>query len=244
MSRLVVADRRIVDPREVIFPDFASHPDALPRSPSPWDLEFEGPNLAGGKVIDAGVAFTYDVGKTIPSMLYFASPGGGAHTPGFYWPTPPTPFTMIAKIGAITWTGRSGTGPGISDVGSVMLGENPPGAMLHGILDSADNGFLTPCCSKWSSPTVFVTNVGDSPFVVGGTASGSGVRVAGFALARPHWVKYVVRSTTDLDCYFSFDGRAWTKLLTAYNPGFTIGAFGIDPHGGDCAYDYIRFTRP
>jgi len=221
-------------PGAIIVPGYGSDPDAIPARPHPYDEEFDRPLGGQWTKIEAGSTFDTDVNDTVPSCLYIGNITGGT-TPGFYKPAPAIPFTVTAKIAALSWP-LNGTSPGIGDMG-IMLGEATPGAFIHGCLDGAEVGFLCIVGSKWTNPTTWLTNIPAS-----GVNSPS--RCAGFAYMRPHYVRFVVNSTTNVDGYFSWNGRVWIQWLTAYNPGFTIASVGVDPHVGAVAFDWLRFTQP
>lgn len=85
------------------------------------------------------------------------------------------------------------------------------------------------------------------------TPTGSGASVAtGPALspgAMPLYLRIVVTSSTSVAYYYSMGGGLiWTPVLTARNPGFTVGSVGliVEPengtHDAEAAFDWIRFT--
>lgn len=228
---------------------YGPQPDAPPSSPHAGDHEFTTTSLVNWAVIDSGASQTYNANTTVADCLYIQSAGNGvAHTAGIYKTlvnlSVTVPFTVTAKIAG--YANPMGAGV-FTDVG-LMLGEATPGSFMHGWLDMAEDNYFCIVGSKWTSPTVWSANIGS--FLSGGSGSGSRSRTPGFVLMRPHWTRFVVNSSTNVDGYFSFDGLLYTKWLSAYNPGFTIGSVGIDMHVGtpptevDCAVavDYIRFT--
>lgn len=229
---------------------YGPQPDRPPDVPSAGDHEFT-TALSGWAVIDSGASQTYDANSTIESCLYLQSSGNGvAHTSGIYKSLATLgisiPFTVTAKIaGYANPMGASVR----TDVGLMLGVANPTaGAFIHGVMDIAEDSYFVLVGSKWTNPTTYGVQIGD--FMNAGSGAGSRARTPGFALMQPHWLRYVVASSTNVTGYFSFDGLVYTKWLTAYNPGFTIGSVGIDMHVGtppnevDCAVavDYIRFT--
>lgn len=223
---------------------YGPQPDKPPTSPTAYDLEMTSSSLTGATAIDASVTQSYDANTTIESCLYLETTDGGSKTPGLYWTSmPAAPFTVTACLASYA----NPTGPSVrADVG-LMLGEATPGKFIHGWVDVAEDSYMTICGSKWTSPSTWSANIGD--FLNSGSGAGSRARTPGLVLVRKHYSRFVVHSTTNVDGYFSFDGVLYTKWLTAYNPGFTIGSFGIDMHVGDAvnyadcavAVDWIRF---
>lgn len=224
---------------------YGPQPDRPPDVPTAYDLEFTSSDLSAATELDATATQTYDSNTTIPSCLYLQSAVGGK-SPGLYWTSmPAAPFTVTACIASYA----NPTGASVrTDVG-LMLGEATPGKFIHGVTDVAENSYMTICGSKWTNPSTWSNNIGD--FLNAGSGSGSRARTSGFALLRRTYVRWVVHSTSNVDGYWSFDGILYTKWLSAYNPGFTIGSFGIDLHNGDAtnyadnavAVDWIRFKE-
>lgn len=216
-------------------------PDSPPAVPNVNDEEFTGALSGSWHVIDSGTTQTYDAGSTITSCLYIESNSPGAHTNGVYkaW-TPTAGAKVTAKIAGYA----NPLGAGVrTDVG-LFLGEATPGKFIHGCLDVAEDDYMTICGSYWTSPTVWSNNIGD--FLNAGSGAGSAWRSQGFGYLRPHWVRFVYNSSSSIDGYVSWDGLLFTKWLSAYNPGFTIGSVGIDMHVGtalnEVAVDYLRFS--
>lgn len=223
---------------------YGPHPDKPPTSPHASDDEFttvSASTPSGWTIVEAGISgFDYDVNTSIESCLYMDITAQGAHTPGFYKACPSLPFRVTAKIAA--YSNPLGTS-NRTDVG-LFIGEATPGKFIHGCLDVAEDNYMTICGSKWNSPTSWNSNIGD--FLNSSSGAGNQVRVQGWGYLRPHWVRFDVHSSTNVDGYVSWDGLLFTKWLSAYNPGFTVGSVGLDIHAGDAsecavAVDYIRF---
>lgn len=164
---------------------------------------------------------TADANSTVPGALYMA-PSGGFPAYGIYKASPATPFTVTARITALVNDASE-----YSDMG-LMLGEATPGKFIHGCLDVAYLGSFNLLGSYWPDPTTWSNNIGD-----GATVSGV-----------PHYTRFVVNSTTNVDGYYSTNGTSWYQWLTAHDPGFTIGSVGLDIHGAGVSMtvDWIRFT--
>lgn len=219
---------------------YGPQPDRPPTSPHASDDEFQD-DLSAWTVIEGGSpgGFAYDCNTTVEDSLYMEITNQGNHTGGLYKACPSLPFRVTAKIVAVSNPLGSSNR---TDVG-VMLGEATPGKFIHGCLDVAEDNYMTICGSKWNSPTSWNTNIGD--FLSGGSGAGNAVRVSGWGYLRPHWTRFDVHSSTNIDGYVSWDGLLFTKWLSAYDPGFTVGSVGLDIHAGsaECAVaiDYIRF---
>lgn len=218
---------------------FGPQPDRPPDAPHASDEEFDAA-LSGWTVIDSGASgWAYDVDTTVRSCLYIETPDVGAHTPGLYKATPSLPFRVTAKIAGYA----SALAPSTrADVG-LFLGAATPGNFIHGCLDVAEDDYMCIVGSKWTSPTVWSVNIGD--FLNGGSGAGSRSRAPAFSYMRPHWTRFDVHSSTNVDGYVSWDGLVFMQWLSAYNPGFTVGSVGIDIHtdGSDAAVaiDSLRF---
>jgi len=60
------------------------------------------------------------------------------------------------------------------------------------------------------------------------------------------YIATVVRSSTDFDLAYSFDGKMWVPIHIAANPGITVGSAGVACLTGSgltqrVAWDYIRY---
>jgi hypothetical protein len=144
------------------------------------------------------------------------------------------PFTFETFVRGSTT--RMGTGGNMECGIGVMLAT--PGnvqAIFHRDNGANDTNFGV---QTWSAPTPgTVTN---------GTTTTS---TAGFGLHAPYYLRIIATSTSSVAYYFSFDGKLWTTLATAVNPGFTIGSVGFVLYGGaqntytqEAIFDYARFS--
>ncbi len=220
--KVVVADRRLTSLDEIGLPTWASHQDALPSSPSSWDFEFEDAGEAR-KWIDAdGATPVHDSNKTVPSCLYV--PSGHA----VYIGAPPLPFTVTAKLTA-----------NVDAIGT------PCDTSLAVCSD-------TPATHDFRSMNLDIDNANKMTFGLAhwnSRASWAGTSILqecdGFAYQRPVYLRWVVRSATDMDAKFSFDGRIFSAHSTSYNPGYSsVPYVMLVSNGSRGVWDWVRFTRP
>lgn len=65
---------------------------------------------------------------------------------------------------------------------------------------------------------------------------------AGLALQVPHYQRMIVRSGTDIDLLYSFDGETWITYATGRNPGIELEAVLLVSFGCETAWDWVRFS--
>lgn len=222
-------------PGDVLLPAFSIDPDQVPRTPSPWDDEFEGPLAGNWTNMDTGATFSYDVNKTVPSALWLSAPHQGdnvGHSFGFYRPSPPIPFTVTAKIAGSTADMTQAT-----DL-MVFVGEATPGKFMAAQLDQDTPSVLVPGSALWATPTSWTATT-----LLTGTP--------GYALDRPCFVRIIVASATSVTTQWSQTGLLWLTIRSAENPAFTIGSIGVAMHNGASGgtqmtggFDWIRVTLP
>lgn len=202
----------------------SSGSDSAPPVVPPFDEEFNSPLGAEWHELASSTG-SWDVDDTVAGALYMSGEAPAASV-GIYRSIPDIPFTVTAKITEVVNDASD-----FSDCG-VMLGEATPGSFIHGCWDVAFLGDFTIIGSRWSSPTVWVTNIGSHQ------DPGN--------VAIPHYSRFVVNSQDDVDGFFSADGESWVQWLNAYNPPFTIGSVGLDLHNLDSptsmTVDWLRFT--
>jgi hypothetical protein len=113
----------------------------------------------------------------------------------------------------------------------VWVSEAAPGKMaVFGIADAGSGPQLL--VMNYTAPGTF----GSTSITLGGSHSLNG----------PLWLRVKYVSSTSLSWYWSLNGYLFTPALTAHNPGFTIGAFGmgVDTQNatvdGEAIFDWVR----
>jgi hypothetical protein len=165
-----------------------------------------------------------------------ANAGTGANLKGIYKAAPSMPFTVTCKLTASSqvpypWDNGNGN---YAKFAILAVAEATPGK-LEAISACWNNaqGSRTLEVLNWTNPTTF----NNQP-------SGDAACVQ----AVPIYLRLVVASSTSVTYAFSFDGLLWTTLLSAHDPGFTIGsvALAVSSEQANFAvealYDWIRFA--
>lgn len=213
--------------RETVVPSLASHPDALPKAPSPWDVEFDRPIRQGYTLLGSP---TWDVNSTVKHHLYMSVPAS-TNRSGLFWPLPTVPFTATAKFA--DWDAVPSTTSNAVQAGIALCDASPDTTNIeHLSLTTRGNGTTNTRIETGSA-----TSLPES---------------AGFAQRPPVYLRLVVNSQTDVDAWFSFNGRLWTQVMDARNPGFTlatfgvyVAAFGANPTTGfKACFGWLRVTTP
>ncbi len=161
---------------------------------------------------------THDINSTRKSHYYLASSAASVALQGIYKAMTPA-FTVTCKLNDYTITSTTAMRAGL------MIAEASPGKLES--ISMSNNGALL--VTAWTNRTTFGSNPGS--FTLG---------------YLPTYFRIVVHSSTNVDYQASIDGKIWTSILAARNPGFTVGAAGlfINPLGSltEAEFDWVRFT--
>jgi hypothetical protein len=161
---------------------------------------------------------THDINSTRKGHYYLSSSAASVALQGIYKAATPA-FTVTGKLNDYTITTNTAMRAGL------IIAEAAPGKLAS--IGMSNNGILL--ISNWTSRTVFSSNPGS--FTLGYT---------------PTYLRIVVHSSTNVDYQASVDGKVWSSILAAQNPGFTVGAAGlfINPLGSltEAMFDWVRFV--
>jgi hypothetical protein len=245
----VIADRRErMTGRELVIPGLRADPNIMPRSPSPYDDEFDGP-LGGQWTIVGQNSPTVNANDTVPSCLYLRNPGGTLEAnqlAGVYMKAPSPPYTVTTRQEAFTI--NLGTN-GVFQAPHLGLAVTTPGRIVTLQIPDQQNGATMGCtCPQvnwWDSPTVF----GISGEIY------RGIETPGYGHVIPSYARWVVAAHNSVTAQFSFDGWTWVTIptVTNYDPamaGGIIGSIWIGVDQGrsnvpvEMVVDWIRFTQP
>lgn len=172
-----------------------------------------------------------DADTTRKGHLYLKkNAASGAHVAGIYKANPTMPFTMTAKLSDIGLYGSF-------NMAGIFVGVTNPasGAMkccLYQVAGVA--GQYNPGVIAFSNPTTY--NGGGTYLSVGPIAT------------MPIYLRIVATSSSNVTFLVSFGGRFFIPVVSANNPGFTIGSVGVmvNPDSAsnpaEADFDWIRFT--
>jgi hypothetical protein len=182
-------------------------------------FEFDGSSLTGLTAV--GTPDFEDADTTVPGHYYVRDNAAGIALCGRH-ASVSAPFTAIARISDETIR---------ADFNNVLMfiGEASPGKLvLPRVVGIARQLYVL----TMNNPT------GSGASDLMGPLMGQ--------VGPPLYFAIVAHSTTDVDYAWSQDGRLWTRLSDAHNPGFTIGCAGIgimsieSTFGVAAAFDYLR----
>ncbi|HLA15265.1 MAG TPA: hypothetical protein VJZ72_00065 [Candidatus Limnocylindrales bacterium] len=231
-QRLVVAERSSrITGREIVIPRLRADPDRLPSAPSIWDKEFGASATMPSGYTVTGTISAWDFNRTVKGHLYIKTGGASAGYAGIFWPSPPGPFTVTAKIAAMQMlptVAAQSQQPrlelGTSTIAS--LGTHPQ----IGVITSGDG--TTNCLVQSGINNTYV---------------GSGTSPA-YALLQPHYLRMIVTSGNSVTCQFSFDGLIWTTLQGPTASAITIASMGFGARDLATSYAFavawLRVTTP
>jgi hypothetical protein len=199
-------------------------PDTPPASPSAYDDEFTA--LSGWTTL--GTLDTLDV-TTVPGCLYMSQDANAENLDGVYKTMPSMPFTVSAKLaGYYLQAQYASAGIFITDGTKILSFDNDVAATTR-YLDAR----LWANRADWTSSTA---GVAYSTAIVSRTVP---------------YMRMVVNSATDIDCYYSWDGYIWIAVpnLSNLNPSMTPTHVGLGVSSPvasatqrAAAWDWIRFT--
>ncbi len=192
--------------------------DASPN-PTGSDQEFTG-SLSGGTQLQTPT--TMNANSDLASHLHITKTATSASTGqvGYYWAYSPTAgdiLTLHVRDEIIENTN-------FQRGGQFFLSTATPGAMMviMGVFGGSGYAYS---CDLYSAP---------------GTFSSEPHSVLKHPKA-PHYLRFRYNSSTSVDAWFSEDGYAWTPIVLAQNPGFTVGSFGVAVEPGQATYDAEAF---
>ena len=192
------------------------------------DDEFNDSALTGWTTF--GSPTTADADTSRKGHLYLRkAAASGAHVAGIYKANPSMPFTMTAKMSAF----RMG---GDFNMAGLFVGvTNPASGAFKAVLyqeGAPSAGLVSPGVIAWSNPTTY---------------NGAGT----YWRNSPHspiYLRIIATSSSNVTFQASLDGTFFHTIVSANNPGFTIGSVGlfVNPdsasNDGEAAFDWIRFT--
>jgi hypothetical protein len=180
-------------------------------------FEFDASSLAGLTAL-SNAAAAEDADTTVPGH-YFITPAS-AGLSGRYLAPPSAPWTAIARLSDYTARGNYAAA-------GLFIGVGTPGAMQTLCLGYGSSAGLSR--EVWTNPTTYGSSPTSQSHETG---------------AVPIYLAIRCNSATSFDFLFSRNGRVWTPLSSAVNPGITVAAVGLlakrDGSPMSAAFDYLR----
>lgn len=210
---------------QLVIPGIAV-PDRVPGSPNAADDEFDA--ALSGSWTTYGSPGTSDANAAGYESHYHlkkvSAAANGVY--GIYRASITIPFTVTVKLTDMLWRGSY------------------PNAML-GLGDAA-----APTTLWGFGPNPYYTGMEIAKYTLPSTrTSSAGGGDALYFGPGPLYLRLVVNSTSNVDCYVSKNGLVYYTRWTAQNPGLTVGTVWIFQAGADgsaptleSAWDWIRFT--
>jgi len=165
-----------------------------------------------------GTPAAHDINSTVKSHYYVKTTTASVALMGIY-KAKTVPFTVTCKMADYLYTATTSMRAGL------FVSEAAPGALSSIAMSNSGVVLVT----AWTNRTTFSSNPGTINVSV-----------------TPLYFQIVATSSTNVNYYVSLTGKVWTAVLTAHNPGFTVGAAGLlVNHGGvttEAIFDWIRFT--
>jgi len=148
---------------------------------------------------------TKDADSTADSHLYLERASSASVAwDGIYRAIPATPFTVTIKVTDVSHHVTDGT----MQV-ALILGAATPGEFVSAAYIGDTRGYSV--SERYTNRTTYNTQHGAVRVIYG----------------PPCYLRFTVNSTTSYDSYCSHNGLVWVPIVTAQNPGFTIGSYGI-----------------
>jgi hypothetical protein len=181
-----------------------------------------------------GTVTSHNINSAAKSMYYMNLAAAGNLVNGIVKTCPTIPFTVTMKLDSARMASNYG-------MAGLILAASASGALTifgPNFDTSGAGGQRAIIVMKCSNPATFVS-IQHYYAMIWGTGAG---------LDQPIYLRIIVTSSSNVTYQYSRDGRMFTTIFAASNPGFTIGVVGIGgrPHNAtdltELWSDWIRFT--